>query len=231
MKLKNKYSKQNIYSNQKFEDQIWYNQQIMIFLNFSQLPESVFFALIFQENTFLETKPNFPLTGKCFPLTNFSNDKQTNESLESCFPETTFQKTNSAKAMFVSWKVVSGKSLSKLSCVCLPLGKLVNGKHFPVNREHFPVNGNTFRSTENTFQSKEKFGLVFRKVFSFLAVFVFRKVVYGKSLSKLFCVCFPLEKLVNGKHFPVKGKFGLVFRKVFSWKIWPENTFRKLWKI
>jgi hypothetical protein len=27
--LKNKYSKQNIYSNQKFEDQIWYNQQII----------------------------------------------------------------------------------------------------------------------------------------------------------------------------------------------------------
>jgi hypothetical protein len=29
MKLKNKYSKQNIYNNQKFEDQIWYNQQII----------------------------------------------------------------------------------------------------------------------------------------------------------------------------------------------------------
>jgi hypothetical protein len=29
MKLKNKYSKQNIYSNQNFEDQIWYNQQII----------------------------------------------------------------------------------------------------------------------------------------------------------------------------------------------------------
>jgi len=29
MKLKNKYSKQTIYSNQKFEDQIWYNQQII----------------------------------------------------------------------------------------------------------------------------------------------------------------------------------------------------------
>ena len=42
MKLKNKYSKQNIYSNQKFEDQIWYNQQIMTFLKFSQLLESVF---------------------------------------------------------------------------------------------------------------------------------------------------------------------------------------------
>jgi hypothetical protein len=29
MKLKNKYSKQNIYSNQKFDDQIWYNQQMI----------------------------------------------------------------------------------------------------------------------------------------------------------------------------------------------------------
>jgi hypothetical protein len=104
--------------------------------------------------------------------------------------------------MFVSWKVVSGKPLSKLSYVCLPLGKLVNEKHFPVNGKHFPV--------------KEKFGLVSRKVFSLLAMFVFRKVVSGKPLSKLSYVCLPLEKLVNGKHFPVKGKFGLVFRKVFS---------------
>jgi hypothetical protein len=36
--------------------------------------------------------------------------------------------------------------------------------------------------------------------------------------------------LVNTKYFPVKEKFGLVSRKVFSWKIWAENTFRKLWK-
>ena len=109
--------------------------------------------------------------------------------------------------MFVSRKLLSGKPLSKLSHVCLPLEKLVNGKHFSV---------------------KEKFGLVFRKVFSFLAVFVFQKVVSGKSLSKLSCVCLSLGKLVNEKHFPVKGKFGLVFRKVFSWKIWAENTFWKL---
>ena len=100
--------------------------------------------------------------------------------------------------MFVSRKVVFGKLFSKLSYVCLLLGKLVNVKHFQV---------------------KEKFGLVSRKVFSLLAMFVFRKVVSGKSLSKLSCVCLPLEKLVNGKHFPVKRKFGLVFRKVFSWKI------------
>ena len=32
--------------------------------------------------------------------------------------------------MFVFRKVVSRKSLSKLSCVCLLLGKLVNKKHF-----------------------------------------------------------------------------------------------------
>jgi hypothetical protein len=97
--------------------------------------------------------------------------------------------------MFVFWKVVSGKPLSKLSRICLPLKKLVNGKHFPV---------------------KGKFGLVFRKVFFFFVVFVFRKVVSGKSLSKLSCVCLPLGKLVNEKHFPVKEKFSLVFRKVFS---------------
>jgi len=55
----------------------------------------VFSAQIFQENTFLKTKPNFSFTGKCFPLTNFSNGKQ--KSLESGFPETTFWKTNKAK--------------------------------------------------------------------------------------------------------------------------------------
>jgi hypothetical protein len=64
----------------------------------------VFSAQIFQENTFLKTKPNFPLTGKCFPLTNFPNGKQTHESLESGFPETTFRKTNTAKRKTLSLK-------------------------------------------------------------------------------------------------------------------------------
>jgi len=76
----------------------------------------VFSAQIFQENTFLKTKPNFPLTGKCFPLTNFSNGKQTQESLKSGFPEIIFQKTNTAKRkntfletklIFFYWKVFS----------------------------------------------------------------------------------------------------------------------------
>ena len=47
-------------------------------------------------------------------------------------------------ASFVSRKLVSGKPFSKLSCVCLSLGKLVNGKHFLVNGKHFPVNEKYF---------------------------------------------------------------------------------------
>jgi hypothetical protein len=42
----------------------------------------------------LETKPNFSLTGKYFPLTNFSNDKQTQENLKNNFSKITFNKTN-----------------------------------------------------------------------------------------------------------------------------------------
>jgi len=82
---------------------------------------------------------------------------------------------------------------------------MINKKYFPIKEKYFPV--------------KEKFDLIFRKIFFLLAVFVFRKVISEKSLSKLSCICLPLEKLVNGKHFSVKGKFGLIFRKVFSWKI------------
>jgi hypothetical protein len=35
-------------------------------------------------------------------------------------------------------------------------------------------------------------------------------MVFWKPLSKLSCVCLPLEKLVNEKYFSVKEKFGLV---------------------
>ena len=69
----------------------------MTFLNFSQLPESVF-RPNFSENTFLKNKPNFSLTEKCFPLTNFPEGKQTQESLESGFPESEFWETNTALA-------------------------------------------------------------------------------------------------------------------------------------
>ena len=67
----------------------------MTFLNFHNF-RKVFSSQIFQDNTFLETKSNFPLTGKCFPLTNFSNGKQTQKSLESGFSKSEFRKTNIA---------------------------------------------------------------------------------------------------------------------------------------
>jgi len=72
----------------------------MTFLNFSQLPKSVFRPKQ-KENTFLETKSNFSLTGKyfslsgkCFPLTNFFNGKQTQKSLENSFLKISFRETN-----------------------------------------------------------------------------------------------------------------------------------------
>jgi hypothetical protein len=58
--------------------------------------------------------------------------------------------------------------------------------------------------------------IIFHKNFLFQVMFVSRNLLFGKLLFKLSCVCLPLEKLVNRKHFPVKGKFGLVSRKVFS---------------
>jgi len=60
--------------------------------------------------------------------------------------------------------------------------------------------------TNTTIMQKENFSLVSRKVFFLLAVFVFWKVISGKSLSKLSCICLLLEKLVNRKYFPFKEK-------------------------
>ena len=73
----------------------------MTFLNFSQLPKSVFLPN-FSGKHFPENQAKFSFTGKCFPLTNFPNDKQTQESLENDFPETTFRKTNTAKRKILS---------------------------------------------------------------------------------------------------------------------------------
>jgi len=93
--------------------------------------------------------------------------------------------------MFVSPKVIFGKLLFKLSYACLTLGKIVNGKYFPVNGKHFPVKGKHFLVNKKYFPVKGKFGLGSRKVFSLLTMFVFRKVVSGKPLSKLSYVCLP----------------------------------------
>jgi hypothetical protein len=127
--------------------------------------------------------------------------------------------------MFVSRNSLSEKLLSKLSCVCLPLGKLVNGKHFPVNRKHFLVNENTFRSTENTFQSKKNLVWLPGKCFpfgcvcfpesgfqettfqTFLCLFAIRKFGQRKTLSSQRKIWFGFQESVflenlGGKHFP-----------------------------
>jgi hypothetical protein len=63
------------------------------------------------------------------------------------------QKQSAFWLCLFSGKSFPAKSLSKLSCVCLSLGKLVNEKYFLANGKHFPVKG--------------KFSFVSRKVFSF----------------------------------------------------------------
>jgi len=55
--------------------------------------------------------------------------------------------------VFVFQKVIFKKLFFRFFYVCLPLKKLVNEKYFLVNRKHFPV--------------KEKFSLIFRKIFFF----------------------------------------------------------------
>ena len=103
--------------------------------------------------------------------------------------------------MFVSRNSLSGKPLSKLSCVCLPLEKLVNGKHFPVN-------GNTFRSTKNTFQSKKNLVWFPGKCFPFwLCLFAIIKVGQRKTLSSQRKIWLGFQESVflenlDGKHFP-----------------------------
>jgi len=84
----------------------------------------------------------------------------------------------------------------------LPLEKLVNKKHFSV---------------------KGKFGLVFKKVFSLLAVFVFPESGFREITFQTFLCFLPLEKLVNEKYFPVKEKFNLIFKKVFPEKFGPKT--------
>jgi hypothetical protein len=94
--------------------------------------------------------------------------------------------------MFVSRKIVFGKSFSKLSCVCLPLGKVVSGKHFPV---------------------KEKFDLVSRKVFFLLIVFVFLESGFRKITFQTFMYLFAIRKVGQRKTLSSQRKIWLGFQE------------------
>jgi hypothetical protein len=76
-------------------------------------------------------------------LTNFYNGKQTQESLESGFPETTFWKTNTAKRENIFLKTKPNFSLTGK---CFPL----TGKCFPLT--NFSNGKQTQESLENSFQ-------------------------------------------------------------------------------
>jgi hypothetical protein len=104
-------------------------------------------------------------------------------------------------------------SLSKLFCICLPLGRLVNGKHFPVNEKHFPV--------------KEKFGLVSRKVFSLLAVCCFLESGFRETTFQTFLCLFAIRKVGQRKTLSNQRKIWLgfqesVFLKNLGGKHFPE---------
>ena len=61
---------------------------------------------------------------------------------------------------------------------------------------------------------------------SFLGCVCFLESNFRKLFSKLLCVCLPLEKLINEKHFLVKGKFDLIFKKVFSFYFVQKTLFK-----
>jgi hypothetical protein len=107
--------------------------------------------------------------------------------------------------MFVSRNSLSGKPLSKLFYVCLPLEKLVNGKHFPVN-------GNTFRSTE-TLSSQRKIWFSFQEsVFPFGCV-CFPESGFRETTFQTFLCLFVIRKVGQRKIFSSQRKIWLGFQE------------------
>ena len=116
--------------------------------------------------------------------------------------------------MFVFRKVVSGKLFSKLSCVCLSLEKLVNGKYFPVNEKHFPVNFSQRKIWLGFQESVFPFCVCFPEsdfweitFQTFLCLFAIRKVGQWKTLSSKRKIWLGFQESVflknlGGKHFP-----------------------------
>jgi len=57
-------------------------------------------------------------------------------------------------------------------------------------------------------------------------IFFFQNLFFRKSLSKLSCICLPLEKLVNEKNFPVKKNLAWFPGKCFPEKFGQKTLFR-----
>jgi hypothetical protein len=108
-------------------------------------------------------------------LTNFSNGKQTQESLESGFPETTFRKTNTAKRKNTFLETKPNFSLTEK---CFPL----TGKCFPLT--NFSNGKQTRESLKSGFPESEFRETNMELSFFFLRGFVFCEV-YAKLQDKL----------------------------------------------
>jgi len=118
----------------------------MTFLNFSQLPKSVF-RPNFSGKHFPENQAKFFFDWKGFPLTNFPNSKQTQESLENDFPETTFRKTNTTKKENTFLEIKLNFSLTEK---CFPL----TGKCFPLTGKCFSLtNFSNGKQTQESLES------------------------------------------------------------------------------
>jgi hypothetical protein len=103
----------------------------------------------------MKTKPNFSLTGKCFSLTNFSNGKQTQESLRNHFPENKNNQkgkhfSGNQTKFFFDWKVFFvDRKVFPLTEKCFSLTE----KCFPLT--NFPNDKQTQEILENSFPESE----------------------------------------------------------------------------
>jgi len=95
------------------------------------------------------------------------------------------------------------------------------GEEIKTNFSSFHVHSS--RASLRKFRQPSKSCVEWSSTNVIISVFVYRKVVFRKLLSKLSRVCLTLKKLINEKHFPVnekhfyvKEKFSLISRKVFS---------------
>jgi len=129
-----------------------------------------------------------------------------------CFPEFTFWETTfqTFLCLFAIRKVGQRKTLSSQR-------KTLSSqrKHFSVNEKHFPV--------------KEKIGLVFKKVFSLLGVFVFRFLEsdFRETTFQTFLCLFAIRKVDQRKILSSQRKIWLgfqesVFLKNLGGKHFPE---------
>jgi len=107
--------------------------------------------------------------------------------------------------MFVFQKLLYGKLFSKLFCVCLPLGKVVNVKYFPVKK--------ILSGQRKTLSSQRKIWLGFQKsVFPFGCV-CFPESDFRETTFQIFMCLFAIRKFDQRKTLSSQRKIWLGFQE------------------